>query len=247
MVSVLDESVGLVFEALSKKGMLRDTLFVFASDNGGDAASPQANHAFSWPLKGQKYTPWEGGVRSSAVLRSWALQRGRGGEDYEHLFHVSDWLPTLYQMAGGVPADLGDIDGVSHAEALLTTSSPPRMEFVVNIDPIDNYSAIIAWPFKLVSGVAEKGDFEQWYPIVGNVTWDSAKPKEQCEASTAARTFKDLGLDPVCGSPGPAYATPIECGTRDPRRPANPQWPPASSIWPRTHASTTMWPLNTPG
>lgn len=223
MVSTLDESVGLVFEALSKRGMLRDTLFVFSSDNGGDAASPQSNYASSWPLKGQKYTPWEGGIRSAAFLWSWALQRGRGGEDYEHLFHISDWMPTLYQLAGGVPADLGDIDGVSHAEALATTSSPPRMELVVNIDPIDNYSAIIAWPFKMVAGVAEKGAFEKWYPIVGNVTWDSAKPMEQCKASTVTRTLNDLGLDPVCGSPGAAYATPIECGARDPSKTCDPR------------------------
>ncbi|KAH9360757.1 hypothetical protein HPB48_020236 [Haemaphysalis longicornis] len=101
MVSALDESVGLVFEALSKKGMLRDTLFVFASDNGGDPASPQANYASSWPLKSQKYTPWEGG--GPIVRRAVELGPCRGAEEARTTSTSSmspTGCPTLYQMAG---------------------------------------------------------------------------------------------------------------------------------------------------
>lgn len=226
MVSALDESVGLVFEALAKNGMLSNTLFVFSSDNGADAAGPNANYASSWPLRGQKYTPWEGGVRAAALLWSHALgPLVQAGGDYEHLFHIADWLPTLYQLAGGDPADLGDIDGVSHVSALVGDASPlpplpPRTELVVNIDPLDNYSAIIDGRFKLVVGVAEGGRYEQWYPIVGNVDWNSTKPLEQCEASLVARVLRRLGSEPVCGPPG--GATPIDCGIRDPAKTCQP-------------------------
>ncbi|KAH7980785.1 hypothetical protein HPB49_019221 [Dermacentor silvarum] len=198
MVSALDESVGLVFEALAKKGMLSNTLLAFSSDNGADVASPNANYASSWPLRGQKYTPWEGGVRAPALLWSQALgPKVRAGSDYEHLFHITDWLPTLYQLAGGNLADLGDIDGVSHAAALLGDASalpPPRTELVVNIDPIDNYSVIIDGRFKLVMGVAEEGKYEQWYPIVGNVDWNFNQAPRTVRDVTRGSGAEELGL-----------------------------------------------------
>ncbi|KAK8785135.1 hypothetical protein V5799_008499 [Amblyomma americanum] len=222
MVSTLDESVGLVFEALAKRGILNNTLFVFCSDNGADVAGGNANHASPWPLRGQKYSPWEGGVRAAAFVWSPALSHSKGA-DYEHLFHITDWLPTLYQLAGGVPAELGDIDGVSHADSLAANStSPPRTELVVNIDPVDNYSAIIEGHFKLVAGVAEGGKFEHWYPIVGNVNWSSTEPLKQCEASSVARVLTSLGLDPACGLGGGTYPTPIDCGSRDPEKTCRP-------------------------
>ncbi|KAL1485818.1 hypothetical protein MTO96_031728, partial [Rhipicephalus appendiculatus] len=204
MVSTLDESVGLVFEALAKNGMLSNTLFVFSSDNGADAASLNANYASSWPLRGQKYTPWEGGVRAAALLWSHAIGP---------------------KLAGGDPAHLGDIDGVSHVNALVGDASPqppppPRTEVVVNIDPIDNYSAIIDGRFKFVAGVAEGGIYEQWYPILGNVDWNSTKPQEQCEASPVARVLRSLGSEPACGPPG--GAAPIDCGVRDPAKACQP-------------------------
>ncbi|KAM7304210.1 arylsulfatase B-like [Ixodes scapularis] len=99
MVSALDESVGAVVEALGKRGMLNDTVLVFSSDNGADTNSENANYASSWPFKGQKMTPWEGGVHVPGIIWS-PLFSGMRGIDYTHIFHVSDWLPTLYQLAG---------------------------------------------------------------------------------------------------------------------------------------------------
>ncbi|XP_077505832.1 arylsulfatase B-like isoform X3 [Amblyomma americanum] len=131
--------------------------------------------------------------------------------------------PERMKYAGGVPAELGDIDGVSHADSLAANStSPPRTELVVNIDPVDNYSAIIEGHFKLVAGVAEGGKFEHWYPIVGNVNWSSTEPLEQCEASSVARVLTSLGLDPACGLGGGTYPTPIDCGSRDPEKTCRP-------------------------
>ncbi|XP_049271859.1 arylsulfatase J-like [Rhipicephalus sanguineus] len=129
------------------------------------------------------------------------------------------------KYAGGDPAHLSDIDGVSHVNALVGDASPlppssPRTELVVNIDPIDNYSAIIDGRFKLVTGVAEGGVYEQWYPIVGNVDWNSTKPLEQCETSPVARVLMSLGSEPACGPPG--GAAPIDCGLRDPAKACQP-------------------------
>ncbi|KAG0418540.1 hypothetical protein HPB47_004776, partial [Ixodes persulcatus] len=98
MVSALDESVGAVVEALGRRGMLADTVLVFSSDNGANTKGDNPNYASSWPFKGQKITPWEGGVRAPAIIWSPSLS-GTQGRDYSNIFHISDWLPTLYQLA----------------------------------------------------------------------------------------------------------------------------------------------------
>ena len=43
--------------------MLRDSVIVFTTDNGGPAAGFNQNAASNWPLRGVKDTLWEGGVR----------------------------------------------------------------------------------------------------------------------------------------------------------------------------------------
>lgn len=93
--------------------------------------------------------------------------------------------------------------------------TPPRNEVLVNIDPIDNYSAIIEGDFKLVQGVSRKGAFDEWYPLPGNVRWDHVGPREECENSVVARVLRSSGLKPVCGLRPNVYATPVQCGARD--------------------------------
>lgn len=60
MLSKLDESVGLVVEALRKKQMLENSIIVFSTDNGGPPSGFNLNAASNWPLRGAKNTLWEG-------------------------------------------------------------------------------------------------------------------------------------------------------------------------------------------
>ena len=52
MVYKLDESVGKVVDALSKEGMLKNSVILFTTDNGGPAAGYDMNAASNYPLKG---------------------------------------------------------------------------------------------------------------------------------------------------------------------------------------------------
>ncbi|KAH7962655.1 hypothetical protein HPB52_017332 [Rhipicephalus sanguineus] len=99
IVSALDKSVGDVFKALYEEGMLEDSVLMFTSDNGAASTYHGLDAASSWPLKGEKGALWEGGVRVPGFV--WAFQNlWRGpGSIYERFFHVTDWLPTLYEMA----------------------------------------------------------------------------------------------------------------------------------------------------
>jgi len=52
MVHEMDQSVGRLVQALSDRNMLKDTIIVFSSDNGGAPAPMNMNAGSNWPLRG---------------------------------------------------------------------------------------------------------------------------------------------------------------------------------------------------
>ncbi|KAG0418539.1 hypothetical protein HPB47_004775 [Ixodes persulcatus] len=125
-------------------------------------------------------------------------------------------------LAGGVPSDIGDIDGISQLEALSHGTEAPRKEVLINIDPIDNVTAIIEGHFKLVSGTVKGGALDDWFQIPGNVAWDTDRTRHECETSVAARVLRNSGHDVTCGSGQGSYAIPVKCGRRDKSKPCAP-------------------------
>mmetsp|Transcript_17250 Transcript_17250/g.55488 ORF Transcript_17250/g.55488 Transcript_17250/m.55488 type:complete len:359 (+) Transcript_17250:348-1424(+) len=139
----MDDTVAALVGALKERGMWSSTLFAFASDNGGPIYRPGG--ANNHPLKGGKYSDWEGGVRANAFLAGGALPPAAAGKAYDGLFSVADWYSTFCELAGEDPADLEaqqantwlrarrlpqlpPVDGVSHWAALSGRSAPPRSE-----------------------------------------------------------------------------------------------------------------------
>ena len=139
MVSVLDESIGRVVQALRDVGQLDNTVIVFTTDNGGEVQFGGNNY----PLRGQKYGLFEGGTRGVAFVK---LPREQNGRDYPHLFHAVDWFATLQSMAGVAPVPGSD----SRDHWPFVASHPPRSEFVYNIRP--QGSAIRKGDYKLIVG-----------------------------------------------------------------------------------------------
>lgn len=99
MLSRLDNSVGEVVKALREKDMLENTIIVFTTDNGGPAAGFNLNAASNYPLRGVKNTLWEGGVRGAGLI--WSCLLTKQYRVAEQMIHISDWLPTLIEAAGG--------------------------------------------------------------------------------------------------------------------------------------------------
>ena len=100
----LDESVGDILHALRDLGLEQNTLVVFSSDNGGVLKLGGSNG----PLRDQKGTLFEGGIRVPCLVR-WP------GRIAPHTVidtpvHVVDWRATFSRLAGvaqGAPHEDG--------------------------------------------------------------------------------------------------------------------------------------------
>ncbi|MDE0960191.1 MAG: sulfatase [Planctomycetota bacterium] len=109
VIREIDDSVGQIRKALEKHGILDNTFFMFASDNGpwlsyGDHAGTTGG------LREGKGTTWEGGVRVPCVMRFPPLISP--GTTCSTPCMTIDILPTIVELTGGV-APVKPIDGVS--------------------------------------------------------------------------------------------------------------------------------------
>ena len=105
-IQELDHSVGRFMDTLAELGLDDQTIVVYASDNGrGPGRSPRQ------PMKGNKLTTWECGIRVQAIIRA----PGQGitkGVECREIVSALDWFPTLATAAGiKISKDHPIIDG----------------------------------------------------------------------------------------------------------------------------------------
>ncbi|XP_016912325.1 arylsulfatase B-like isoform X2 [Apis cerana] len=161
MVSKLDESVGRIVHALGERGMLRDSLILFLTDNGAASIGRYRNYGSNYPLRGTKYTLYEGGVRGVAAL--WSSRLEKAARVFKKLIHITDWLPTLYSAAGGDLKDLGEIDGIDQWRVLSEGQGHGREKLLLNIDEVMKTEGAIYSRFKLLRGSVGNGYYDKYY------------------------------------------------------------------------------------
>lgn len=71
---IMDESIGQIVDYLKANGMWKETLLVFASDNGGKFGRND-----NYPLRGYKNSSFEGGIRTTAFVSGGVLEESRRG------------------------------------------------------------------------------------------------------------------------------------------------------------------------
>lgn len=126
MLMAVDDSVLQIVEELEDQSMLESSYIIVASDNGGCPSDGGSNY----PLRGAKFTQFQGGVKVPAFIYSPLLSTFQGST-YDDIFHVTDWLPTIASFAGATSFIDGTLDGIDMAGALRNEVGAEKREQVI--------------------------------------------------------------------------------------------------------------------
>jgi arylsulfatase A-like enzyme len=110
MVYRLDKNIGKIIQTLRELGLEKNTLVVFISDNGGPCNSI-SNGSVNAPLRGQKTTLLEGGIKVPFFFK-WPA-RLSAGKKINDLVSSLDICPTFVAAAGGTISDKDQYTGVN--------------------------------------------------------------------------------------------------------------------------------------
>lgn len=123
MVAYLDTGVGKIVDSLIDSGMWNNTIWFCQSDNGGPSFTGDNHTANNYPLRGAKYSNWEGGTRVNAFVSGGYLKKvaaARIGSKLEGFIHVCDYYATFAAIAGvdandtrAAAAGLPPVDGLN--------------------------------------------------------------------------------------------------------------------------------------
>ena len=116
MMKSMDKGIGRVLQALRDRGIERNTLVVFTSDNGGE------RYSNNWPFAFQKTFLWEGGIRVPAIARWPGIISGNRTTNQVAI--TMDWTATILATTGTRTDPAYPLDGVDLMRVLTGEQSP---------------------------------------------------------------------------------------------------------------------------
>lgn len=121
MVSRIDSYVGDILKALKEKGLDKNTLVIFTSDNGPHVEGGHQPAFFnsSGSFRGVKRDVYEGGIRMPFI--AWWPGTIAGNSESRYIGAFYDLLPTFADLAGADAPK--NIDGISFVKALTGNKS----------------------------------------------------------------------------------------------------------------------------
>ena len=126
-----DAIVGSALDSLKDLGLEKDTIVVFASDNGPDGPGARTfggdmpDIGSPGPFRGALGDVSEGSIRTAAIIRWPDRIQPRTSSA---MFSIMDFFPTFARLAGGKVPDDRPIDGVDQTALLLGTSDTGSRE-----------------------------------------------------------------------------------------------------------------------
>jgi arylsulfatase len=131
----IDHNTGAILDALDAAGLTKDTIVVWASDNGPQTHQgpgiPYGPAGDTGPFRGEFPSAWEGAIRVPGIVR-WPgrIQAGRVSNE---IVSVLDFYRTFARLAGAtdrIPTDRA-IDSVDQADFLLGSQQKSGREHVM--------------------------------------------------------------------------------------------------------------------
>ncbi len=161
----LDASVGRILETLDRKGLAKDTLVIFTSDNGGvivppaQASEPEgraakAGLAICGPWRGRKHSIYQGGFRVPFMAR-WP-GRIPAGAISDETISLTDLLATTAALVGEPlpPKAIAAEDSYNVLPALLGKKPARPIRDALVVHSADGNFAIRQGPWKWIEGKA---------------------------------------------------------------------------------------------
>jgi arylsulfatase A-like enzyme len=146
MLECMDVAIGRMLAALEQKGVLDNTIVVFANDNGGP------RRLSNGPYRGFKGDTYEGGVRVPCAIR-WP-GKIKPGTSVNEMLHIVDFYPTFVALAGGSLRQPLPLDGRDAWPTITQGKPTPHSEIVLSVPGFEGSEtgtpAIRVGDFKLV-------------------------------------------------------------------------------------------------
>jgi arylsulfatase A len=211
VIAEIDWSVGQVLDKLQQLGLDEQTLVIFTSDNGPVVRSgTQLGHrsGSAGPLRGQKNTTWEGGMREPCIMR-WPGKIPAGAVCSE-VATTMDILPTVAMLVGAqMPSDR-IIDGKNIWPLMQGApgATSPHEAFYYYRD--DRLQAVRSGPWKLHVYRPEWENPKDHPPLLYNLREDIGETEDVAEnypdvvtrlQALAEEAREDMG-DAVKGAKG---------------------------------------------
>lgn len=101
LVEGMDKSLGDIMNFLQNKGIEKNTVIIFMSDNGGLSLAGErggAEHTQNLPLKAGKGSVYEGGIREPMIVKYPGVTKASSVS--EQYIIIEDFFPTILEIAG---------------------------------------------------------------------------------------------------------------------------------------------------
>ena len=143
MVSFVDVAIGNLTAAVKAvEGMWENSIVVVCSDNGGPSLT-DLDTSNNYPLRGGKYSLFEGGMRVTSFVSGGVIPAAMRGKVSNVLAHTVDFYATFAHLAG---APIADTAAAVHAGARGVNGGPG------GVPPVDSANL---WP--ILSGATDAG------------------------------------------------------------------------------------------
>jgi arylsulfatase A-like enzyme len=192
-VTCMDEAIGEVLSLLRELKQEENTLVIFQSDNGGSGNGGNA------PLRGNKSTLWEGGLRVPFIAR-WPgrIPPGRVSDEF---LTTLELMPTLAAAAESPTPSGVVLDGYNMLPTLAGKSPSPRKEMFWEFRGqkaarVGNYKWLESQQgnglFDLSSDIGEKQDLSARRPdVVASISARWTAWRKQMDEAEPRGPFRD--------------------------------------------------------